>query len=150
MGMYTKFSVVIPIKRETPKEIQEVLVDLVENAGYKLDNGGPPKLNHKFFESDYFSAQCDSYYFTGTHNSAVKYSHEFEEEHRLVLHIDCDFKNYEDNINLFLDFVAPYIDIEDMWQPIFLGYSLYEEDLNPTLYYVNDKHEILKFTPKNL
>lgn len=150
MGMYTKFSVVIPIKRETPKEIQEVLVDLVENAGYKLDSGELQKPNHKFFESDYFSAQCDSYYFTGTHNSAVKYSHEFEEVHRLVLHIDCDFKNYEDNINLFLDFVAPYIDIEDMWQPTFLGYSLYEEDLNPTLYYVNDKHEILKFTPKNL
>lgn len=148
MGMYTKFNVIIPISRKTPKDIQTVLVDIVENGGYKLDNGKLQKPNHKFFESDYFSAQCDSYYFTGTHNSAVKYSHEFDEEHRLVLHIDCDFKNYEDNINLFLDFVAPYIDVSDVSNSLFLGYSLYEEDSHPTLHFVNEENKIFTREPK--
>lgn len=47
--------------------------------------------------------------------------------------IHSSFKNYGNEIDLFLDWIRPYIDAR--YGPEFIGYSLYEEDVEPKLYY---------------
>lgn len=43
-----------------------------------------------------------------------------------------DFKNYDDEVNKFIDWLAPYL--EDTYG-VMIGYSRYEEDKDPIIYY---------------
>lgn len=147
MGMYTKFNVILPIKNDTPKNIKEILIDIVDNGGNKIEKIIEDGIltndfelpKHDLFKNSnrLFCAKCSSYYFTGTSNSAIKYNDLIGDSihNRMVLHIDCDFKNYENEIDLFLDFVAPYIDEK---YRILLGYSICEDTDEPTLYFINN------------
>ena len=47
-----------------------------------------------------------------------------------------DLKNYEGEIESFFDWVAPYAEKNSDKQ--FIGYELYEEDDEPTMYYLTD------------
>lgn len=150
MGMYTKFNIILPIKVDTPQNIKDILIDMIENGGDKAENGELELPKHDFFVDGtrYYFAQCSSYYFTGTSNSKIQYCDTYNKNNdiKMVLHIDCDFKNYENEINLFLDWVQQYVDEDNYY---FLGYSQYEEDCDPTLYFIN-KGKILKFTNNNI
>ena len=145
MGMYTKVSFIIPIKTNTPKEIREILIALIE--GDLEEHSNLPK--HKFFETKRFHyfAQTDSFYFTGTSNSAVKYPFRHwrdEESETIVLHIDSDFKHC-DEIELFLDWVKDYMEIPTSE---FIGYTLYEEDERPTLWFIRSGKIIAEYNAK--
>ena len=144
--MYTKFNVIIPLKNDIPKNIKELLYEMIE---YGTTSSKDESIEHEFFNGKTrpFFARCNSYYFTGTSNSSIQYANE-EEKKDMVLHIDCDFKNYNNDIDLFLDFVKQFIEYTNYF-PMFLGYSQYEEDANPTLYFYDGK-EILKFTNQNI
>lgn len=136
MGMYTKVSFIIPIKSETPKEIKKILESLIE--GNLEENKNLPK--HPFFETPRYSyfAKCNSFYFTGTSNSSVKYPYRNwhdEKSDDIVLHIDSDFKHYDDEIPLFLDWVKDFMEKPKSG---FIGYTLYEEDERPTLWFLRN------------
>ena len=106
----------------------------------------PSLLTHKFFEDGsrvWFPCSGGSYYFTGTSNSKIQYT---DVGNQMILHIDTDFKNYNDEIENFLDWIAQYIDATENE---FLGYSIYEESSNPTLYFLKDK-KIVSFTNNNV
>lgn len=137
MGEYTKFSVILPIKTDTPENIKNILIDIVENSGNNLKTMELPE--HEFFkdENRFYFAQCNSYYFTGTSNSKIHYNEKIgcKTDNRMILHIDCDFKNYENEIDLFLNFIAPYVDAN---HNTFLGYSREEKFINPELYFINN------------
>ena len=51
--------------------------------------------------------------------------------------VRSDFKNYNGEIGKFFDWITPYI--EKGGDKTFIGYSLYEEDDEPKLYYVEEK-----------
>jgi hypothetical protein len=148
MGMYTKFNVILPIKRNTPTIIKEIIIDIIDNGEEKINCGELKKPNHKFFNSDYFAPHNNSFYFTGTSNTKIKYCSVINKNNEFVLHIDCDFKNYDDNINNFLDFIAPYV--KSNYEPRFLGYSLYEECINPILYYLTPNNKIISFQTNDI
>lgn len=147
MGMYTKINIIIKLKKETPKNIIEVIECMFN--GYDIEDMnacGVEIPKHDFFENDrrvWFPKSCGSYYFTGTANSNIQYRNVDKE---MVLHIDTDFKNYDDEIELFLDWIAPYV---DAYEKEFLGYSRYEEDLNPTLYFYSNG-KIIEFINNNV
>ena len=150
MGMYTKVNLIIPIKNETEKNVKDILIAMFD--GLDVEEMEAKQLEipkHKLFEDGrrvWFPASGGSYYFTGTVNSKIKYTSDVG-ENQMVLHIDTDFKNYNDEIKLFLDWICPYIDEEHLYR--FLGYYQYEEDTNPTLcFYGKDK--ILQFTNNNV
>ena len=50
-----------------------------------------------------------------------------------VLNIRCDLKNYEDEIELFLNWIYGYATTRG-----FVGYMRYEEDSDPTLIYFTE------------
>ena len=87
------------------------------------------KPNHPLFETDRWRMlfTSDSYYFDGITNSVLDYDG-IAEAYYLTVH--SNLKNYDDEINKFLDFIRPYLDTKG-----FLGYYRYEEDEDPVLIY---------------
>ena len=81
-------------------------------------------------------------------------------ENLFLLDVNCELKNYHNEIDLFLGFIEPYVSIENN----FIGYFQYETNLLPTLIYVKDEkiifqdllehesevYEILKNIEKNI
>lgn len=149
MGMYTKVNLIIPIKNETEKSVKDILIAMFDGLDVEEMETKQLKIpKHKLFEDGrrvWFPASGGSYYFTGTVNSKIKYTSDAG-DNQMVLHIDTDFKNYDDEIKLFLDWIYPYIDGETHR---FLGYSQYEEDENPTLHFYG-KDKIVSFTNENV
>lgn len=70
---------------------------------------------------------CDSYYFPSISDSKMEQDRIDQQYH---LNIRCNLKNYDDEIEKFLDYISPYIETKG-----FLGYMRYEESEEPTLIY---------------
>ena len=130
MGMYTKLSVDIRFRENLPEEVIAALDIMSGNNDY-INQTLP---QHDLFKTSRweFMFRCSSYYHTPF--SLTKF-HKDEISQSYYLTSSSDFKNYNGEIDLFFDFIAPYV--EDG----FLGYSQYEEAEHPTLHYVIDgKH----------
>ncbi|HBG5345126.1 TPA: hypothetical protein SOK46_002689 [Clostridioides difficile] len=131
MGMYTEFVCAIELKKDTPKEVINILNNMIEGEDrYDIT---PP---HPFFECRRWRWLfiMDSYSFSGRSNTMFEYD-DIAKTHYLT--IRSNLKNYDDEINKFLNWIKPYIQIhcED---DEFLGYSRYEECRNPELIYYNE------------
>lgn len=135
MGMYTKLQCNLMLKKD--KKLYEILQNLL---GEK-DTLDLSTINHDFFKTERCSymLKCCSYYFTGTNNTKL-----IENEYQYILHIDCDFKNYNNEIDLFLDWISQYLDGHLNYE--FVGYYRYEEDENPILLYIINN----KITSQNI
>lgn len=144
MGMYTKVNLCLPIKKDVDDNTKNILYGIFQGNEIKeLAEKGIKIPNHIFFQDCsrvWFPNSGGSYSFTGTCNSAIKYDN--LEQYAMVLYIDTDFKNYAEEIENFLDWICPYLDFN---RTSFLGYSLYEEYVNPTMYWWKN-NEILKIT----
>ena len=72
-------------------------------------------------------ACCDSYYFDGSTNSKMVFDNISK---TWKINIRANLKNYDSEIEEFLDWLEPYIRTEG-----FIGYMRYEEWEDPTLIY---------------
>lgn len=127
MEMYTKLECNIKIKKDE---------ELIKILNYMLN------LQEEIFEipdHQLFSLQdnrwkymlcCCSCCFTNTSFSDLR-----EDYDNYVLHIDCDLKNYNEEIDNFLDWISGYATGYDEYELI--GYTIYEENSIPTLIYMN-------------
>lgn len=125
MGMYTELNIGVSLRSDTPENIINVL-------RYMLGDPDKPELpDHPLFSTDRwtFMLRCDSYYFDGRTDSSMVRD-DIDDEYKL--NVRCNLKNYSNEIDLFLDFIQPYLETEG-----FLGYKRYEEDDDPTLIYNN-------------
>ena len=146
MGMFTKINIILKIKNDAPLNVKTILMNMFDGADLTELEELIDLPDHDFFKVGsrvWFPNSGGSYYFTGTANSAIKFR---SVDNQMVLHIDTDFKNYADEIKHFLDWIAPYVDADENE---FLGYSRYEEDYNPTLYFFKNK-EIVSFMNENV
>ena len=121
MGMYTEILVKAHIKRDIPIEVKEVLEYLF------TDNEKVPTIlpEHEFFKDKSWRSigSCNSFYhvpitlnfFNGT-----------------TLFSRSDLKNYSHAIELFFDWIQPYVNAETGQC---IGYKWYEEWSSPTLIY---------------
>ena len=128
MGVYTKLSIDLCFKDNLPKDVITALEVMVGHKSLEdIDKSDLPK--HKLFESSRwdFMLRCSSYYYTPF--SLTKFHYDDIAEN-YYLTSSSDFKNYDDGVNLFFDFIKAYV------EEGFLGYSLYEEDEVPTLYFL--------------
>lgn len=117
MGMYTELNVAFKLKEDTPKEI----VEIIEQAcgpyyDADLPFGWPGMFQHS------------SYYFDADPGSSCRLDKISKQYH---VSIRCNFKNYGSEIENFMEWVWPHLDLEDY--DVFLGYKRYEEDDLPTL-----------------
>jgi hypothetical protein len=125
MGMYTELVVGIALKEDAPLDVIQALRYMVGDS-----TDAPPPLEHALFATSRWPLmlRCGSYYFQVPDPvSVMRYDYI---RRAWWLSVRSSFKNYEDEVVLFMDWIAPYVDNEE-----FLGYSRYEEDEQPVLYY---------------
>jgi hypothetical protein len=143
MGQYTEIYVNIDLKEDVPEEVIDTLKCMVNDV-FCVSNWDDDYFDHKVicYESDRFNELMKdkpdrfyllfknmSYYTPYTQVGKLSYDYI---SGRWSLIGKGDIKNYCSSIEAFFEWIAPYSDTE------FLGYSRYEEDDEPTLYYRKD------------
>jgi len=125
MGNYTEIFVCCRVK-EGPAV--QVLQFMLEGSSPHPDFNTP---EHPLFSTPRwnFMLQCSSYY------HVPRSMHRFEWDDIGKYHVlisRSDFKNYDNEVELFFDWLRPHLDADsdDM-----IGYARYEETREPTIYY---------------
>lgn len=129
MGMYTELNIGVNLSSETPKNI----IDILEYMLGDNENDEIETTSHPLFLTDRwrYMLRCDSYYFDSRTDSSMSKD---DITKRYELNVRCNLKNYDNEIDFFLNFIQPYLDTYG-----FLGYTRYEEYDEPTLIYNTEK-----------
>lgn len=133
MGMYTELNIGVSLMSDTPDNVIDIL-------RYMLSDGDKVETpDHPLFSTQrwHFMLVSGSYYFDGRTDSSMEHD---SVDHEYKLNVRCNLKNYDNEIDLFLDFIQPYLETEG-----FLGYKRYEEDDNPTLIYNNSYTDRIEY-----
>lgn len=131
MGMYTEFVFASELKRDLPSEVEQVLKTMTEGYGFDELSIIP---DQDFFKCDRWTMlfTCDSYYFDGKTSTSFEYDNISKSYY---LTVRSNLKNYDSEIEKFLQWIKPYLDI---YGNKFLGYYMYEEYESPTLIYSDE------------
>lgn len=126
MGMYTELHFNAQLKRDTPKQV----IDTLAYMNWQVQDEPSILPKHELFGKSRwdFMLRCSSSYFALSPASSVDWD---EDSRCYYLHVRCNLKNYNDEIESFLDWIMPYIDSGGEC----LGYYRYEEENDPTLIY---------------
>jgi hypothetical protein len=130
MGMYTEFHFNAELKQNVPLEVIAVLRFMLSN-----DKEYAGKLpDSPLFQTDRWRwmLQMNSYYFPADTHSTLRYDNIGRNYH---LCIRCNLKNYDNEINKFVDWITPYLDVASD-QDEFVGFQRYEERREPSLIFV--------------
>lgn len=146
MGMYTEFVMAVKLDRDTPKDVIDILKYMCDRRLEEPEN----LPDHPLFKTKRWSALlcCDSAYFVGETNSYIRCTDFYKDlSCRYLLMIRSDLKNYDSEIELFLDWITPYV-VDPVDECA--GYFRYEEFDDPTLIYFNHVNELGKVVPCGL
>lgn len=128
MGMYTELDLKVAIK-DNP-----VVVDILKEIATGESSNIKGRLNHPFFKTDRCNivGWCGSYYFDGQPYTQFRYD---KIANCWFLTTCFNLKNYDSEIEKFLDWLCPYILTEG-----YLGTYWYEEQEEPmNIYKENGK-----------
>jgi len=128
--MYTEFHFNIELAKGTPQAVLDVL-DWMAN-GDRSESRPPDKPEHAFFDCDRWAHLfwMDSYYFPAKSHTQYFYD-DIAKQHFLC--VRSNLKNYCNEILLFVDWIAPYIDPDLDGEMI--GFYRYENSNSPTILY---------------
>jgi hypothetical protein len=134
MGMYTEFVFAGALHDDVPDNVVAILRYLITPSCVPLPEQLP---SHPFFNTDRWDriAVSKSCYF-GYNRAHSPFVHD-DINHHWMLSIRSNLKNYHAEIETFVDWVRPYIRRGSGGRD-FLGYSIYEEEDAPTLYYLQE------------
>lgn len=127
MGSYTEFHFNAKLKQDTPKEVIDILFLMVSDNDNK-ENTNIEIPSHPLFNSERWTwmLTCSSSYFPFYANSTLIFDDIWRQ---YVLSIRCSIKNYNSEIENFVDWINPHIDAEPN---TFLGFRRWEEADTPT------------------
>jgi hypothetical protein len=125
--MYTEIVFGVELKKDTPSDIIDILKYML--GGVEDNPAVPPHPQHELFDTDrwHFMLCCESYYFDGITHSELAFD-DISDSYYLT--VRSNLKNYCQEIEKFMDFIQPYLETRG-----FIGYTMYEEDGDPTLIY---------------
>ncbi len=127
MGMYTEIFVKVNFKEDVDK-------DVIDTIKYMLGDGPAPEYlpSHDLFTTSRwrFMLQCSSFYHQPMNTSNLYFS---DVSKQYYLCCKSDFKNYDGEAEKFFDWIKNHVESYHS----FLGYTLYEEDTMPTLYFTD-------------
>jgi hypothetical protein len=120
MGMYTELVLKADVQQEPTKEVLNILNFLFNGQELDIEISLP---KHKFFTLPRWKqlGRSNSYYHVPWANS------KYEEDY---IFSRSDLKDYDEEIDNFLDWVRPYLTSEE---GKCIGWKWYEEDNIPTL-----------------
>lgn len=127
MGMYTELNISLELKKDVPDAVIGALLYMTGQNGVLPDAYLQEVSKHALFGNTRwkFMLQGNSYYFDMTPQHVMRYDDIGE---AYILSVRSNFKNYDDEINKFIDWIKPYTETKG-----FIGYSRYEESDNPVL-----------------
>lgn len=123
--MYTALHLNVRLREDTPEEVIEILRYMINEES----KDSIPTPEHPLFATERwdYMLQCNSYYHNCWTGSEIIYD---DIGRCYFLRVQCDFKNYDDEISKFVDWIAPYTEEHPgEW----IGYHRYEEDAVPTM-----------------
>ena len=131
MGTYTEIYVKAVLKEDVDDNVINILKFMLGMDDVELEDLTLP--SHSLFTTGRWHSmlRSSSYYHIPYTVKLFEYN-DISENYYLV--VRSDFKNYQGEIGKFFDWIAPHI--EKYGDKTFIGYSLYEEDDEPKLYYV--------------
>ena len=132
MSMYTEIYVKAVLKEDVDDNVINILKYMLGIDDVELEDFEIP--SHSLFKTD----RWDSMLRSGSHyhipyNVKLLECNDISENYYLV--VRSDFKNYNGEIGKFFDWIAQHVEKDG--DKTFIGYSLYEEDYEPKLYYVD-------------
>lgn len=138
MGMYTELIFGATLKENTPTYVTNALNSIInDRVNVNLSD------EVKQFSDEYLLSKliwCTSYYF-GAHTN--KPSCVFDKiANRWCISFRANCKNYQNEIEKFIEFIKPYVEYDSGTTNIF-AIVQYEEDDYPTLYGTGGKYEYL-------
>jgi hypothetical protein len=123
MGMYTELVMSARLKDDP---------DMIAALKWMLAEGERPETlpNHELFTKGRanWMLTCCSYYFVPRSMHLLEFD-DISKDWTFI--VRCDLKNYDGEIEAFVDWLTPYFDEEDEM----VGYKRYEEDREPTIIY---------------
>lgn len=124
MGMYTELHFSVELKPNLPQQVIDTLAHMTGQV--PTAPGALPE--HPLFRTGRSASMliCDSTYFPA--ETATDFVLESSRWH---LSVRSNFKNFDDEVDHFLDWIGQYVNADEEC----LGYYRYEEDAHPTLIY---------------
>lgn len=137
MGMYTELHYNVELKKDVPKKVIDILNFMVGDT--EDEPKGLPA--HELFKTERwrFMLRMDSYYFDADTHSTLRLD---KTSDNYYLCIRTNLKNYDSEIEKFIDWIEPYLS-EYIAEGDFLGFYRYEEDNEPTHIYRTQAHTAL-------
>ena len=131
MGVYSEIYVKAVLKEDVDDNVINILKYMLGMDDVELEDFEIP--SHSLFETDRWDSMLRSgSYYHIPHNVKLFGYNDISENYYLVV---CSyFENYQGEIGKFFDWITPYI--KKYGDKTFIGYSLYEEDDEPKLYYI--------------
>lgn len=126
MGMYTELAIGVEFKEDVPEEVVAAISSMVD--GNRVEG-----YDHPLFSKPRHAMMLrsgGSYYFAA--QPCLRWKHD-DISRSWFLTVWTNIKNYEDEWEAFLDFIAPHIEERG-----YIGHMRYEEDDEPTLLYAED------------
>jgi hypothetical protein len=127
MGMYTEIHFNSELKKNLPESIVKVLQYMIDG-----ERENEPELpDHEFFKCRRWSSlfRMDSYYFDADTHSTLRFD---DISNAYYLCVRANLKNYDSEIQKFINWIMPYLDKSE---GEFLGFYRYEGTEEPTLIY---------------
>lgn len=139
MGYYTEANFKIHLKSNVPEKLIATLNRIIVDGDIGGGDGifvdktlvWKPPFEHGFFN-------CSRWYmfFRSTNWGSHTPSKFYKSGNHWIIEIDSEFKNYEDEIEHFVNFITPYVGGSKLKK--FIGYSKGEAIEDPQInYYVN-------------
>lgn len=131
MGTYTQIYVKATFKENLPNNVVNIIKYMLGDEDIKLEDLDLP--NNPLFKTDRWEwmLQSSSFYHIPFAVSRFEYN-EISKNYYLIA--VADLKNYDGEIEKFFDWIKQYL--YKCQDKEFVGYSLYEEDAEPILYYL--------------
>lgn len=144
MGMYTELMLGVEFKSDTPKVVIDTIKWMSSDARLLPKEVVPDFISeqgHLLFKTDrwiWMLRSAGSYYFSAP-PTFVGIDDDISKSYKFTL--VTNIKNYTNEWELFLDYIAPHIDTD---RTPFVGYMRYEEDTHPTLVYIIDGKPVFR------
>lgn len=133
MGMYTELVLNVALQN-IPSDALDVLRGMTQG-----DDSTSPNMEHRLFETPRWQWMlCSSSHYFVPEATAKLIERDYASSK--YLSVRCDLKNYNGEVEAFLEWIAPFAESG------FAGYKRYEEDSDPTLIYFENgqvvEHEV--------
>jgi len=135
MGMYTELHMNVILKHETPWPVIQALSYMCGNCEQN-DDGYYIQENHVLFDLDKTGKRWkqmlknDCAYFPFKNGTKFRFDTYYG---TWFLEIKCSLKNYQNEIQKFIDWIMPHVLVEGKEDGYMLGYYRYENNALPTI-----------------